>query len=346
MVEEMRRMQSDDETKRKMVDILKRFHSEEEMDSMDEDGSTESTLSEETMQKILSGGEVNFDDLSADEKKRFLRAVASGELSRMIEPWDPWWLKPSARTISLSKQGTQLVQPLAWHDSSAPPEDDLESNQSSEIPPGPEAPLPPISKLSSTEPSPLLVVHLVDIILSYCLTLRLYNGDWQSDAIGSAMMVLSVSSVLGQGGQPESVQEVLSYCLEQTCSSYKDMGGLQLGLTVLDDTISLVSLGSSALICALCDLQRMIQGGERELKLEKTKKSRKVEMKNKLKPAERKIYFIMCWVHEQLGEVWSSAAALLRAEKISCIECGGSKSSVKREDKVESKSKVLIEEMK
>lgn len=346
MVEEMRQLQSDDETKRKMVDILKRFHSEEEMDSMDEDGSTESTLSEETMQKILSGCEVNFDDLSVDEKKRFLRAVASGELSRMIEPWDPWWLKPSARTISLSKQGTQLVQPLTRRDSSAPPEDDLESNQSSKIPPGPEAPLPPISKLSSTEPSPLLVVHLVDIIFSYCLTLRLYNGDWQSDAIGSAMMVLSVSSVLGKGGQPESVQEVLSYCLEQSCSSYKDMGGLQLGLTVLDDIISLLSLGSSALICALCDLQRMIQEGERELKLEKTKKSRKVEMKNKPKPAERKIYFIMCWVHEQPGEVWSSAAAILRAEKISYMECGGSKSSVKRADNVESKSKVLIEEMK
>lgn len=38
MVEEMQQMRSDDETKQKMVDILKRFHSEEEMDSMDEDG--------------------------------------------------------------------------------------------------------------------------------------------------------------------------------------------------------------------------------------------------------------------------------------------------------------------
>lgn len=57
----------------------------------------------------------------------------------MIDPWDPWWLKPSARTISLSKQGPQLVQPLGQHDSSAPPEDDVEINQSSEIPPGPES---------------------------------------------------------------------------------------------------------------------------------------------------------------------------------------------------------------
>ncbi|KAK9275238.1 hypothetical protein L1049_022500 [Liquidambar formosana] len=83
VVEELRHMQPDDETKRKMLDILKRFHSEEDADSMDED---DSSLSEETIQKILSGGEVNFDDLSPEEKKRFQRAVASGELSKMIEP--------------------------------------------------------------------------------------------------------------------------------------------------------------------------------------------------------------------------------------------------------------------
>lgn len=263
----------------------------------------------------------------------------------MIEPWDPWWLKPSARTISLSEQGTQLVQPLGKHDTSSPTNDNLESNQSSEIPHGPETPLTPIKKLSSTEPSPLLVVHLVDIIYSYCFTLRLYNGDWQSDALGSAMMTFSVSSVLGQGGQPESVQEALSYCLEQTCTSYKDMGGLQFGLIVIDDVISLLSLGGFALVCALCDLQRLIQAGERELKTEKTRKSSKVETRSKLKHAERKIYFIMCWVHGQPGEVWSSTAAILRAEKISYTDTGTVRSSVEIENKAKSRGKVLIEEM-
>lgn len=38
VVEELGQMQPDDETKHKMLDILKRFHSEEDMDSMDEDG--------------------------------------------------------------------------------------------------------------------------------------------------------------------------------------------------------------------------------------------------------------------------------------------------------------------
>nr|POE97664.1 zinc finger hit domain-containing protein 2 [Quercus suber] len=52
VVEELQQMQPDDETKQKMLDILKRFHSEEETDSMDVD---DSTLTEETIQKILSG---------------------------------------------------------------------------------------------------------------------------------------------------------------------------------------------------------------------------------------------------------------------------------------------------
>jgi hypothetical protein len=38
VVGELQQMQPDDETKRKMLDILKRLHSEEETDSMDEDG--------------------------------------------------------------------------------------------------------------------------------------------------------------------------------------------------------------------------------------------------------------------------------------------------------------------
>ncbi|BFG32049.1 hypothetical protein CerSpe_183230 [Prunus speciosa] len=344
---ELGQLGPDDETKQKMLDILKRFHSEEEADGMVDDQAG-STLSEETIQKVLSGGQVSFDDLSAEEKKLFQKAVASGELSKMIKPWDPWWLKPSARTIAFSKEGTQLIKPLANEEESMSTEDDLESNQASEIPPGPDTPLPPVSKLSSTRPSPTLAVHLVDIIYSYCFTLRLYNGDWLSDATGSAMVLLSVSSVLGQGGQPETILEALSYCLEQTCSpAFRQMGGLQFGLGLTDDVITLLTLGTPALLCLLCDLQRMVQAGERELKSEKPRKSRRAEIRSKLKLAERKNYFIMCWVHEQPGEAWSSLAAIVKAEKGSALNYEAAASRPGKVDKkAEPRSKVLIQEIK
>lgn len=355
VVEELQQLEPDDATKQKMMDILRRFHTqEEEMDSTDElvdskgEDVMDSALSEEVIQKILSGGEIHVDDLSDDEKKRFQRAVVSGELSRLIEPWEPWWLKPSAKTISLSQQGSRLVQPLLKHESLPLRSNNIEVDQSLHIPPGPETPLPPISNLSTTEPSPLLAIHLVDIIYSYCFTLRFYNGEWLTDPVGSVMHCLTISFVLGQGGKPETVSEAVSHCLEQTCSpAFRHVGGLQFGLGLLDDVVCLLSLGGTALVCLLCDFQRMIQAAEKELKSEKPHKSRRSEIKGNLKSAERKVYFIMCWVHEQPKDTWFSVASMVEAEKSATSACTGNrKDTLSVQDKAKPRGKMLIEEVK
>ncbi|KAK9144504.1 hypothetical protein Sjap_004407 [Stephania japonica] len=337
VVQELKHMKPDDETKKKMLNILKRFHSEEEeMDPMDEDDGgrsvstclgirycsliqlhdpsvmivvkfsyhpsfllfaeqsltiknmfmlADSVLSEETIQKILSGHDLSLDDLSSEEMKCFRRAMASGELSKLIEPWEPWWLKPSARTIILSR--------------------------------------------------------------CYCFTLRLYNGDWYSDALGAALVLFSISSVLGEGGQPQTVSEALAHCLEQTCSpAYKDAGGLQLGLGLVDDTMCLLNLGEPAIICLLCDLQRLFEAAGREKKQEQGRKM-KSEVENKLKLADRKVYFLMCWVHEQPPEVWSSLASFVEIEKksMTTLKDHGGDAKLLRINGGNPKGKVLIEEV-
>ncbi|CAM8879553.1 unnamed protein product [Rhodiola kirilowii] len=344
VVKELGQLEPDDQTKLKMLEILKRFHSEEEeIDDMDYDGPT---LSEETVEKVLSGSDISFDELTTEEKKQFQRALASGELSKMIEPWDPWWLQPSAKNLSLSKDGTRLIQPLKDEVAGSSAAENNETNPSNAIPHGPEYPLPPIGKISSTKPSPLLAVHLVDITYTYCFVLRLYNGDWQSDTIGSAMAVLSFSSVFGQGAQPESVLEVVSHCLEQTCSpDYRHMGGLQFGLGVLDDVVELLLLGRPGLICALCDLQKLIQAAERDLKSVKNVGVKKTELRAKLKHAERKIYFLMCWVNEQPEQGWPSLASVVKAEKCSLTAYEGAPNSAHRDLKWKAPGKVVIEEL-
>lgn len=282
-----------------------------------------------------------------EEQKHFRRAIATGELSKLIRPWEPWWLRHSAKYICLSQDGTQLVRPLDGKGELASSHDNIESDQVHGIPPGPEAPLPPVGKLSAAEPSPLLTVHLVDIIYSYCFTLRLYNGDWLSDSIGSAEVLSSISSVLGQGGQPESVLQALSYCLEQICSpAYRHMGGSQFALDLMDDVTSVLYLGCAAIVCLLCDIQRLIQTAERELKSEKSGKSRRSKIKTKLKSAERKVYFIMCWANEQPREAWSSLAAIVKAEKSSAMEYVSSgRGSLRKQEKVKAKDKPLIREI-
>ncbi|XP_020588912.1 zinc finger HIT domain-containing protein 2, partial [Phalaenopsis equestris] len=263
VIEELHQIQCCDETRRKMQEILRRVHSEDDKDSDGEDGSI---LSEETVTKFLSGGELKLNDLSPGEIKKFQRAVANGEMSKLIEPWHPWWTKPSAASISLGPNGNQLVKQVEEEENLEGPLGTSEFSIS-EIPAGPENPLPPLHQLSRTEPSPLLSVHLIDIIYSYCFTLRLYNGDWHFDPLGAATVVLTLSSVLGCDGRPETVSEALAACMEQTCSpALSHAGGFNFGLMLIDDAICLLSLGANAIICSLCNLCRLIQAGSAMLK--------------------------------------------------------------------------------
>lgn len=52
------------------------------------------------------------------------------------------------------------------------------------------------------------------------------------------------------------------------------MGGLQFGFGLIDDVISLLSLGTSALVCSLSDLHSLVRVREGEFKSE-TKKFNK-----------------------------------------------------------------------
>lgn len=58
-----------------------------------------------------------------------------------------------------------------------------------------------------------------------------------------------------------------------------------------------------------------------------------MEIRRELKLAEGKIFFMMCWVHAQPGKAWSSAAAILKVERPSCIDYGGGENTVKMVDK-------------
>ena len=120
---------------------------------------------------------------------------------------------------------------------------------------------------------------------------------------------------------------MLSFCLEQTCSSaYKSLGGgLKFGLNLVDDVIH---------------LQRLIFGALQEVK------SSGRGLKKKLKLADRKVYFMMCWVNEQTPEVWQALESSVRAEKNSIVELNDYKGFQDVKEKVHTrKGGVVIEEI-
>lgn len=216
----------------------------------------------------------------------------------------------------------------------------------SEIPVGPESPLQPLKQLMRGEPSPLLAVHVIDVLYSYCFTLRLYNGDWHSDPQGASTVALSMSKVLGDVGRPETVTEALAACMEETCSPvYRQAGGYSFAIGLIDDVICLLSLGTHALICCLCDFQRLFQAGERMLNSENISKTERNKTTQKLRFAARKVYFLMCWVHEQPAETWSTLAGIVKIEKASLSQLDLAGESSKAERKRMSKPNALIQEV-
>lgn len=361
VVAEMRDLSASPDSRKRMMETLKRFHQEGEADF--EDGmdlgnddnidAGRSVLSETTVNKIASGEQIELTDLSLEEKKAFLQAVASGELSHMIRPWEPWWLNPFAKNISLNKQGNHLVQPVQRSNLCQSKEDSTQGFF--DVPPPPESPLPLLKQLTPVEPSPLLTVHLAEVLYSYCFTLRFYNGDWLCDALDAALTNLSVSQVLGQGATPETITGALTSCVETICSPiYKPAGGYKFALLLLDDAAALLRLGRPGVICSLSDLHCLFDTAAKDLKQEgnhgatkkgmsetgnppsskelgfsgvnmcrlkasKGIKSGKVDLK-KLVGACRKIFFLLCWANEQSDDTFSSLGLLVEAEKAQLVE--------------------------
>ncbi|KAJ7516575.1 hypothetical protein O6H91_22G063700 [Diphasiastrum complanatum] len=357
------------QAKHKMLQTLQRSHeqdliSTESYNADDDDGREErSILSEETLQKLSEGKNITLQGLSNEERKAFLQAVKSGKVSHLIKPWDPWWLSDSAKKLSLSKQGTKLIQTLERNPRKV---FDVEV-ESSDIPAPPEKPLDSLKKLTLVQPSPLLGVHILDVLYSYCFTLRLFNGDWISDPLDAAEVIVSISRVLGQAFSPESISEALLGCLETVCSPcFRHVGGYDLGLTICEDLVALLRIGKAAVICALADLQRMLESATRSWKSYKkrssvelatgkvtdtlitdhTKTSLHSHARNRtskassmipigstkyqvnFKPAVNKLNFFLSWANESDNELFRTLAELVEKEKSRLSETRRNESSL------------------
>eukprot|EP00250_Pteridium_aquilinum_P004577 c14786_g1_i1 orf=269-1579(-) len=337
------------DTRKRMLKALQRFHSSDAMDVQhagmdcdggdDDDGDDEDApgrrtciLSENTLNKLVSGEDIELSDLSPEEKRAFLRAVTSGEFSHMIKPWEPWWLSPFVKKIVLNKDGNRAVQTVEHSDMLETDRDDV-----FDVPPPWDSPLPPLRHLTPKPPSPLLGVHLAEVLYSYCFTLRFFNGDWTCDAFQAAWACSSVSHVLGQSTSPQTVSEALNSCFETICSPFfKSAGGYKFALALLDDAIALLHAGRPAVICALSDLHRMfekaakdakqgdgnpaIKKGHQKLALPMGVRKTKASSSSDLKAVCKKIFFLLCWANEQPAEVFSALALVVEKEKAQILD--------------------------
>lgn len=247
-----------------------------------------------------SGGKLDIgaEDLSPAELAAFHRALAAGDLSSAVQPWEPWWLLEEAARLELSAAGTALVaavgdaasdqqQQQGGGGSSATASSggqQAAATQGGGLPPPPSRPLPPLAALTKAAPSPLLRWQLLDLLYAYCFTLRLYNGDYQWEAADAADVLFALSAVLAAtpasaaagaaGQQPASGSDdaaagaaaVLLGCVQRACQppvGSREGRGFAVG--VLSDVAALLQLGRPVVLTALMDTCRLVEAAKQQL---------------------------------------------------------------------------------
>jgi len=257
---------------------------------------------------IFLQGKISLGDLGAEELAALNRAIAAGEFADAVQPWQPWWRTDEAARLELGSTGTRLVVEVDAHVEAADVGEPV-------LPSPPRASLPPLSSLTSKTPSPAVALRLLDLLYSYCLVLRLYNGQYNDDVIDAAETFLAASSVL-QGtsngsarllpGEEDTPGAVLSGCVSHACSSDARQARVPRGFAIglLEDVACLLEHGRCVVVTALMDLSRLMKAAH----LEEAKKDNS-ELALDIKKSQQKLIFFLSWANEAPPPLYFGLAA-------------------------------------
>jgi hypothetical protein len=363
----LRTLTATEDQKHRMQDILRLLHQQQIEDlegasgsggSSDDNGSSDDDDGEELVPGfslhralLFAQGDLTIDDLTAEELEAFQKEALATEgdvlASAGVQAWQPWWTTQAAAELQLSASGIKCIEEITPNTMNIPAttnENASEQQQQVLPPPPPSAPLPPLSSLTSHPPSPTLPLHLLDLLYSYCLTLRLFNGQYTTDVLDAVSTVLASSSVLGGGlpspspshSPPSSTDvpsTVLLNSIMHVCSS-TDAGRAQVprsfAIGILSDVAMVLQLGRAVVVTALTDLSRLIDAGLVEARsctssinsmntnIDKLSKEETLEFQqqqqeyknliNQLKHAQRKMLFFLSWANEVADAVTPALA--------------------------------------
>lgn len=341
---------SERDAQRTMNDMLarvKRFQDEsaDRMDENADDGDSEELQMEmlEALAQLalVDDASISLDDLTPAQRKQFLAEVADGRMSKFIHLWQPWWLMDARKYEKETemKRRHLVIQEISSGDGSidsgGDDEDDVEASgpvmiesaafpaelftkaRAANMPESLNALLP-----QSRPPSPALRFHVVEILFSYALVLRTFNGDWQQDTSEAATALLHLSAVLSADAKYEAIEHVLHACLlKRIDTEYEatgpnvatEPGSRDVNQRILHDVTLLLS-AKVFLLDALSDAQAMLMAYKKELldlvqevtlppaatDSKKKKKSSRAEKERrqaikKLELVDRKLQFFITW---------------------------------------------------
>jgi len=140
----------------------------------------------------------------------------------------------------------------------------------------------------------MLKNHLVDILYSYALSARYFNGEWDTDYQEAATHIINLSNVLNNNSIFETVEMAIESSIQ---TALKPPHSYQLGqlIGVLSDVMAILHHKHYVLL-ALSDIHSVLQHAKDSIT---TKTQHNKKGINKLETIQKKIYFFMAWANDQ-----------------------------------------------
>lgn len=270
----------------------------------------------EELALLDKAGDLTLESLTPEERKKFFGEVADGRLGKLIQLWSPWWLMPERKYLNeTSAKRRQLI----LEDIGGSSEEDTDTEVTLEpsvlypvrLFTNSEAKKMPDTMPGGVQPSPYLRFHLVEVLFSYALVLRAFNGDYAQDVTEASVLLLDLCRVLSEDARYESLEHVCLACLEKRSTE----GSAANALAIQD--VQQILRTNVFLLDALSDTRAMLERYEHDLKLgsesdKRTRKATKAVVK-KLALIQKKLAFYQIWVYLVPTEEFQMLAADVEA---------------------------------
>jgi len=300
-MEAMNEQKGDDESKQKMLEMLKKL--EEQNREAQDDSETEDL--EERLGDININSaepEVVWSALTERERKEFESAVKSGEISNVVDIWEPWW------SIGNESKSKRKVEEVSAENSASKETHDkpkeVRGNKRRQLPPV-KRNIPSLTEiLKSSAPNPIVQFSCIDVLFSYTYVMRLYNGCPEDTSEQAAESLLLLSPVLSQNAVFDSVESVVHNSLSVVQHSKDLYCSEDFSHLALHDVISLIKghadsdgLSANFVECALSHVCRLLSRGREKLKVNSKIKQQDTDLYKSMWLAKKKAEFLLAWVH-------------------------------------------------
>ncbi|KAK5638123.1 hypothetical protein RI129_012418 [Pyrocoelia pectoralis] len=232
---------NDEESRQKIEEMFQRLRDYDEDDSLDSDDDEEcESLSARLENVDLDDTKEVWNRLTNDERQEFEAFLKSGDVSKLVPKWIPWWCTEDNTKI-------QELSELAGYKENCPKI--LESVTS-------------FNSLTSQPPAACVQHNLVNIISAYAFTARYFNGDhyeFLGEAVGCVVYLsLSLKENKNYDSFNEAVHSVQEECLKNDWITVDHEN-----IDAMKNDVNIILKGLSAdkhffVLSALSDLHRLI----------------------------------------------------------------------------------------